>query len=32
MMLFAMPLVGLYFLGIGLSYIVVTMRRRRQES
>ncbi len=29
MMLFAMPLLGLYFLGIGLSYLVVRMRGRR---
>jgi sec-independent protein translocase protein TatC len=32
MMLFAMPLTALYFVGIGLSYIVVRSRRRRQES
>ena len=32
MMLFAMPLVALYFLGIGLSYLVLRMRRRRQEN
>jgi sec-independent protein translocase protein TatC len=32
MMLFAMPLVGLYFLGIGLSYLVLLGRRRREES
>jgi sec-independent protein translocase protein TatC len=32
MMLFALPLTALYFVGIGLSYIVVRTRRRRQES
>ena len=31
-MLFAMPLVGLYFFGIGLSHVVLWMRGRKQES
>lgn len=31
MMLFAMPLVGLYFFGIGLSYVVRWTRRRNEE-
>ncbi|MBI4479511.1 MAG: twin-arginine translocase subunit TatC [Acidobacteria bacterium] len=32
MMLFAMPLIGLYFFGIGLSYVVLWARGRKQES
>lgn len=32
MMLFALPLTALYFVGIGLSYIVVRSRRRKRES
>lgn len=31
MMLFAAPLTGLYFLGIGMSYIVVRLRKQREE-
>jgi sec-independent protein translocase protein TatC len=31
MMLFAAPLTGLYFLGIGMSSIVVKMRKKREE-
>lgn len=31
MMLFAAPLTGLYFLGIGMSYVVVRMRKNREE-
>jgi sec-independent protein translocase protein TatC len=31
MMLFAAPLTGLYFLGIFMSYIVVKMRKQREE-
>jgi hypothetical protein len=32
MMLFAMPLIALYFFGIGLSFIVTWARRRKEES
>ena len=32
MMLFAMPLVALYYFGISLSYLVMWARRRKQES
>jgi sec-independent protein translocase protein TatC len=32
MMLFAMPLIGLYLFGVGLSYIVLRMRRRAREA
>ncbi|MBF8305361.1 MAG: Sec-independent protein translocase protein TatC [Acidobacteria bacterium] len=32
MMLFAMPLIGLYLFGVGLSYIVLRMRARRREA
>ncbi len=31
MMIFAAPLMGLYFLGVGLSYIVMYARRKRKE-
>jgi sec-independent protein translocase protein TatC len=31
MMLFALPLTALYFVGIGLSYLVVRSRRRKRE-
>lgn len=31
MMLFAMPLVGLYFFGIGLSYMVIWARRKKES-
>ena len=31
MMLFAGPLIGLYFFGIGLSYVVMWLRRRKKE-
>jgi sec-independent protein translocase protein TatC len=31
MMLFAAPLTGLYFLGIGMSYVVVKLRKQREE-
>ena len=31
MMLFAMPLVGLYLLGTGLSYLVLRLRARSSE-
>ena len=32
MMLFALPLIGLYFFGIGLSSLVAWARRRKEES
>lgn len=32
MMLFAAPLTGLYFLGVGMSYVVVKMRKKREEA
>ncbi|MBI2819754.1 MAG: twin-arginine translocase subunit TatC, partial [Acidobacteria bacterium] len=32
MMLFAMPLIALYFFGIGLSYVVIWTRRRKEAS
>ena len=32
MMLFAAPLMALYFFGVGLSWLVLRMRRRREES
>ena len=31
MMLFAMPMIGLYLFGVGLSYVVLRMRSRREE-
>ncbi len=31
MMLFAAPLIALYFVGVGLSYLVVKMRRKRDK-
>ncbi|MGH6662449.1 MAG: twin-arginine translocase subunit TatC [Rhodospirillales bacterium] len=31
MMLFAMPMIGLYLFGVGLSYVVLRMRRRNEE-
>ena len=31
MMLFAAPLTGLYFLGVGMSYVVIRLRRKREE-
>ena len=31
MMLFAMPLIGLYLFGTGLSYVVLRMRRQRES-
>ena len=32
MMLFAMPMIGLYLFGVGLSYLVLRMRSRREEA
>ena len=32
MMLFAMPMIGLYLFGVGLSYLVLRMRARREEA
>ncbi|HWP85536.1 MAG TPA: twin-arginine translocase subunit TatC [Terriglobia bacterium] len=32
LMLFAVPLIGLYFFGIGLSWLVMRVRRRQEES
>lgn len=32
MMLFAMPLIGLYLFGVGLSYVVLRLRARRREA
>jgi sec-independent protein translocase protein TatC len=32
MMLFAMPLIGLYLFGVGLSYVVLRLRARGREA